>query len=63
MVVKSRRVSKPKRGTKKVGGKRKMNTFFKKMMEAKSKGQKSFTYNGSTYSYKKKGHLEFYTKN
>ena len=45
---------------KKVGKKRKVNAFFKLMMNAKKSGAPSFSYNGKTYKKRTKGPLTFY---
>jgi len=53
--------------TKKYGGAKtkkrsstKKNLFFKKMLSAKKKGDKSFKYKGKTYRRHKKGALIYY---
>ena len=42
------------------GGKRKVNEFFKKMMQAKKSNAQSFEYKGKNYKRQTKGHLTFY---
>ena len=42
------------------GGKRPVNAFFKKMMQAKKSNAASFEYKGKNYKRQQKGHLTFY---
>tara|TARA_B110000858_G_scaffold110989_1_gene127022 strand:- start:3312 stop:3731 length:420 start_codon:yes stop_codon:yes gene_type:complete len=44
------------------GGKRKLNAYFKLMLDAKKRKAASFKYNGSTYNRVKRGHLFVYKK-
>jgi len=57
--VQTRRNSR-KQNRKQSGGKRKMNAFFKQMMQAKKSNAASFKYKNKLYKRQQKGHLTFY---